>query len=135
MNVINDPTINKIAKEILQNDQFREDCKKNITEILKDGKLDTDDTPFIISLVVDIYNNYSEFEVDEKKLGGVFKIIIMSLLGEMDLLTADNKDIIDKLVSSSLKLLFTQVKQRKLMKKFCKFMSKLFTCKCCKCCK
>ena len=135
MNVINDPIVNEIANKILQNEEFKNECKSNITNILKDGKLDSDDTPFIISLVVDIYNNYSEFEITEKKLAGVFNVVIMSLLGEMDLLTSDNKKVIEKLVDSSLKLLFTQVKQRKLIKKLCSFLTKLFTCKYCKCCK
>ena len=129
---MNDPLVNKIANEILQNEEFKNDCKDNIASILKDGKLDSDDTPFIIALVVDIYNNYTEFEITEKKLAGVFNVIIMSLLEEMDLLTTDNKEVVDKLVKSSLKLLFTQVKKKKLIKKLCDLLSKLFACKCCK---
>ena len=129
---MNDPLVNKIANEILQNEQFKNDCKDNIASILKDGKLASDDTPFIIALVVDIYNNYTEFEITEKKLAGVFNVIIMSLLEEMNLLTSDNKEVVDKLVKSSLKLLFTQVKKKKLIKKLCDLLSKLFTCKCCK---
>ena len=45
MNVINDPLVNNIAKEILQNEKFREDCRQYITEILKAGKLDANYTP------------------------------------------------------------------------------------------
>ena len=129
---MNDQLVNKIANEILLNEKFKNDCKNNIASILKDGKLDSDDTPFIISLVVDIYNNYTEFEITEDKLAGVFNVIIMSLLEEMKLLTPDNKEVVDKLVKSSLKLLFTQVKQRKLMQKICDFLSKMLLCKCCK---
>ena len=129
---INDPLINKIANEILQNEEFKNDCKKNISKILKDGKLQSNDTPYIISLVVDVYNNYTQFEITEKKIAGVFNVIIMSLLKEMNLLTSDNNEVVDKLVNSSLKLLFTQVKKRKLIEKLCSSLSKVFACKCCK---
>ena len=56
----------------------------------------------------------------------------MSLLKEMNLLTSDNNEVVDKLVNSSLKLLFTQVKKRKLIEKLCSSLSKVFACKCCK---
>ena len=129
---MNDPLVNKIASEILQNEQFKNDCKDNIAGILKDGRLDSHDTPFIISLVIDVYNNYTEFEITEEKLAGVFKVIIMSLLEEMNLLTSNNKEVVDKLVQSSLKLLFTQVKKKKLIKKLTDSLVKIFTCKYCK---
>lgn len=129
---MNDPLVNKIASEILQNEQFKNDCKDNIASILKDGRLDSHDTPFIISLVIDVYNNYTEFEITEEKLAGVFKVIIMSLLEEMNLLTSNNKEVVDKLVQSSLKLLFTQVKKKKLIKKLTDSLVKIITCKYCK---
>lgn len=131
MNVINGPLVNKIAKEILQNEKFREDCKQNIKEILKDGKLDANDTPYLISLVVDIFNNTPEFEITEDKIAAVFKIVLMDLINSMNL-AEDNKEMIEKLIDSSLKLLTKQVKQKKLGKKICDFLSKLFTCKLCK---
>jgi len=120
MNIVNDPTVERIANEILDNKEFREDCKQNITNILQDGKVDSSDAPYILSLVVDILNGYPEIEVTPKKVEGVLRVVVMRLLDELQLLNDENRDQIEKLLSSALKLLVTTLKQKSLWSKLCK---------------
>ena len=123
MNIVNDPTVEKIANEILDNKEFREDCKQNITNVLQDGKVDSSDAPYILSLVVDILNGYPEIEITPKKVEGVLRVVVMRLLDELQLLNDENRDQIEKLLSSALKLLVTTLKQKSLWSKLCKCCS------------
>ena len=125
MNLVNDPDVEKIAKEILDNKEFREDCKSNIKNILKDGKVDSSDAPYILSMVVDILNEYPEINITPKKVEGVLRVVIMRLLEELSLINEDNRNEIEKLLSSALKLLVTTLKQKSLWSKLCK------SCSCC----
>ena len=125
MNLVNDPIVEKLANEILDNKEFKDECKSNISSILQDGKIDSSDAPYILSLVVDILNEYPEIDIKQKHIEGVLRVVIMRILEELNLLNEENEKKIDKLLASALKLLVTTLKQRSLWSKLCK---------CCKCC-
>lgn len=124
--------IENIVNEILQNEQFKNDCKDSINAILKDGKLDMADTPYILNLVVNLINNTNELKITQDKIEGVLKVLLIRLLEEMKLLTDENKAIVEKLIDSSLKLLLTKIKQSKATDKVKSFFANLFKCSCCK---
>ena len=44
--------IEDIVNQILKNEEFKKECKNSINAVLKDGKLDMADTPYILNLVV-----------------------------------------------------------------------------------
>lgn len=123
MNIVNDPAIEKIANEILDNKKFRDSCKSNISNILEDGKVDSSDAPFILSMVVDVINECPEIEITPKKVEGVLRVVVMRLLDELNLLDDGNRNQIEKLLSSALKLLVTTLKQRSFWSKLCKCCS------------
>ena len=129
MNIVNDPLITKIAEKILDNKEFRDECKKNITDILKDGKVDTNDVPYILSLVIDIVNEIPNVHISQDKIVVVFRIVVLTILDDLNLLNDNNKDSIKRLLDSGLKLLTTHVKQKKYVSKLWTFLVK--TCKCC----
>lgn len=125
---MNNELVNKIVKEILDNEDFVNKCKKNIMEIIKDGKIDTNDVPDILSLVIDLVNETPEIEISEDKIIEVFRIIIMKLFDELNLVEDDNAELIKKLLESGLKLLKVQVKQKKIFTKIWDKLVKLFKC-------
>lgn len=125
--------VEDIVNEILKNEEFKNDCKNNILAIVKDGKLDATDTPYILTMVVDIYNNTDEFKITKDKVEAVLKLLIIKLLEELKLLNEENKQITEKLIESSLKLLTKKVKQSKMLEKIIKWLKS--GCKCSCCCK
>lgn len=125
--------VEDIVNEILKNEEFKNDCKNNILAIVKDGKLDATDTPYILTMVVDIYNNTDEFKITKDKVEAVLKLLIIKLLEELKLLNEENKQITEKLIESSLKLLTKKVKQSKMLEKVIKWLKS--GCKCSCCCK
>ena len=126
--------IEDIVNQILKNENFKNECKNSINAVLKDGKLDMADTPYILNLVVEIINNTNELKITQDKIEGVLKVLLLKLLEEMSLLTEENKEITEKLIDSSLKLLLTKIKQSKVTDKVKDLMKKIFSCKC-SCCK
>ena len=126
--------IEDIVNQILKNENFKNECKNSINAVLKDGKLDMADTPHILNLVVEIINNTNEFKITKDKIEGVLKVLLLKLLGEMNLLTKENKEITEKLIDSSLKLLLTKIKQSKVTDKVKDLWKKMLSCKC-SCCK
>ena len=126
--------IEDIVNQILKNEEFKKECKNSINAVLKDGKLDMADTPHVLNLVVEIINNTNEFKITQDKIEGVLKVLLLKLLEEMNLLTEENKEITEKLINSSLKLLLTKIKQSKVTDKVKDLMKKILSCKC-SCCK
>ena len=125
--------VEDIVNKILKNEEFKKNCKDNILAILKDGKLDSTDTPYILTIIVDIYNNTDDFKITKDKVEDVLKLLLMKLLGELNLLNDENKEITEKLIESSLKLLTKKIKQSKMIDKFMKWIKS--GCKCSCCCK
>ena len=126
--------IENIVNEILKNEKFKNECKNSINAVLKDGQLDMADTPHILNLVVEIINNTNQFKITKDKIEGVLKVLLLKLLEEMKLLTDENKEITEKLINSSLKLLLTKIKQSKVTDKIKDLLKKMISCKC-SCCK
>ena len=126
--------IEDIVNQILKNENFKNECKTSINAVLKDGKLDMADTPYILNLVVEIINNTNEFKITQDKIEGVLRVLLLKLLEEMKLLTDENKEITEKLINSSLKLLLTKIKQSKVTDKIKDLLKTMVSCKC-SCCK
>ena len=101
--------IEKIVKELLDDNEFVESCKTEIQEIMKDGKFDFKDMPQVIALVVLVYEKYDKLHVEEKDLIEVFRLLIVELLKKLKFMEESN-DEINKMLESCLTLLVLQVK-------------------------
>ena len=55
--------INKIVDSILEDGDFKKKCEVNFKEILSDGKVDKEDIPLIINLILTVYMNRSKINV------------------------------------------------------------------------
>ena len=120
--------IEDVVKTLLDDDKFVADCKKELTEIMKDGKFDFKDMPEVISLVVIVYEKYGELHVDEKDVVEVFRLLIVGLLKKLGWLQESNPEI-EKMLESCLTLLALNVKSKSFWKKYFGWC----ICKCCKC--
>ena len=117
----------KIIRELLDNEEFVNKCKENLLEILEDKKFDANDVPELINLVVLILEDYNNFEIDEKDIAEVLRVIIVELLEKFNLLDEAKPDL-EKMLDSCLKLVVLKVKSKTFWNKILSFFKK---CKCC----
>lgn len=121
----------QIVIELLDDNKFVDECKQDLSEIMKDGRFDANDMPEILSLVVLILHKYDTFDVDEKDIAEVLRILIIELLKEVDLLD-EAKPELEKMLDACLKLVVLKVKSKSFWNKVGKLLKKC-KCACCKC--
>ena len=113
----------EIVRELLDDDGFVDECKKNLLEIMEDKKFDTNDMPEVLSLVVLVLERYDSFDINENDVSEVLKMLVMELIKKLKL-TDDVSDEVEKMLDACLKLVVLKVKSKK-VKSGCK---KLFSC-------
>jgi len=106
-----------IVKELLDDEYFVNDCKKELNEIMKDGKFDTNDLPELMQIVVLIFEKYDTFDIEEDDIIKVFRLLIVELIKKIGSLEESNPQF-DKMIDSCLKLLVLKVKTTKIHKKY-----------------
>ena len=105
--------IEDIVAELLDDDEFVYDCRIQIEEIVKDNKIDYDDIPEILSLVIILSQKYYLFfDITEQDIYEIFSILIIELLKKFKILNRDDPKV-NKIIQSSLKLLVLHVKINK----------------------
>ena len=127
--------IAKIVTELLDDVNFVQDCKKELKEIMKDGKFDFNDMPQVVTLVVLVYEKYDNLHVKEKDVADVFKLLILELLKKMGWVTEEKKEQIEKMVESCITLLMLNINTQTIWKKITSCFKKIKCSNCCMKCK
>ena len=107
----------KIVKELLDDNEFVDNCHHELRNILKDNKFDQKDIPAVMSLIVLTVEKYDTFEVDENDIIEVFRLLIVELLKKLDIVKESNEEL-DKMLETCLKLLAMKVKTKSFWKKY-----------------
>jgi len=74
--------VKALVNSIIADKAFKSKCEMNFKQIFDDGKVDTDDIPIIINLVLTIYNNHNKIKVSKDNMKPVFMLLISKLLNE-----------------------------------------------------
>ena len=74
----NNKIINDAVELIIADKTFLNKCETNFNKIFEDGKIDGDDIPLIISLVLMIYKNHTKIKINKNNLKNVFILLIFS---------------------------------------------------------
>lgn len=78
--ITQDKRIESIVSDILNNKSFSDSCKSIFEEIYKDKKLDSDDIPQLIQLILIVYNNKNNIKVNKKNTKRVLMLLIFKLI-------------------------------------------------------
>tara|TARA_B110001469_G_scaffold127429_1_gene148282 strand:- start:177 stop:668 length:492 start_codon:yes stop_codon:yes gene_type:complete len=70
------------VENIISDENFKKKCETNFKQIFDDGKVDSDDIPVIINLILTIYNNHNKIRVKPENTKPVFMLLISKLLNE-----------------------------------------------------
>ena len=122
----------QIVRELLDDNHFVDECKKNLSSIMEDNQFNINDIPEVISLVVLIVEKYDTFDVNEQDIAEVLRILIIELLKKLNLLNESKSDL-EKMLDACLKLVVLKVKSKTFWRNLKKMLKK---CRyaCCKCC-
>lgn len=72
--------IQTAVEKIISDETFIKKCELNFKQIFDDGRVDGDDIPVIINLILTIYNNHNKIKVKPANLKPVFMLLISKLL-------------------------------------------------------
>jgi hypothetical protein len=91
--------------------EFVDTLETAIREILKDGKLDHYDIPQILVIIVEVINNFDKIKFTQEELFAVVKKVFEFVVNKYNLpLDDEQRERVNVLVQSSLKLVFLQPK-------------------------
>lgn len=111
--MINQRLIEEIVIELLDDDEFVYECRKEIENIFKDDKIYFDDIPEILSLIIFISQKYHLFiDISQNDIYEIFSILIIKLFKKFNILQNDDPKT-KKIIQSCLKLLVFHVKVQK----------------------
>lgn len=98
-----------ISDKIINDVKFRNSLVNSLKVITSDGKIDQNDIPEMIIMVIDIYNNMDKFKLTSDDFVVVMSDVICKILDEYKLIDESQKDNINKLINTTLKLAVIQV--------------------------
>ena len=78
----NNKTVKALVDSIISDKNFKDKCKLNFEQIFEDGKVDRDDIPLIINLILTVYQNHTKIKVSKVHLKPFFMMLITRLLDE-----------------------------------------------------
>jgi len=74
--------VKTLVNSIIADETFKNKCEMNFKQIFEDDKVDNDDIPIIINLILTIYNNHNKVKVSKANMKPVFMLLISKLLME-----------------------------------------------------
>lgn len=102
--------LNSITQKLIDDKEFMNIVEKKIKEIMKDGKITTQDIPNITLIVVHATNNLKSFNLTYNELSEVLQDIIVFLLEHFKVLPEDSKADILAMIKSCVELTMMQPK-------------------------
>lgn len=112
--------ISYLFDKLMLNDKFSKNLQTSITEVMKDGKIDTNDIPHIMLIITELINNTPSITITADELAELAKKLIAFIIKQTNITpSAEEQDIINKLVESSIKLILLQPKIKKALSKCC----------------
>ena len=122
MNIIelkNNKLIADTVKLIIDDKAFLDTCEINFNKIFEDGKIDGDDIPLIINLVLIIYKNHTKININKNNMKGVFMLLIVTLIDKFKGESLIDDAMIMMLLEPQIDLLFMSVNLPKMKCPFC----------------
>lgn len=105
----NNKIIQDTVKIIIEDKTFLNKCEMSFKKIFEDGKIDGDDIPLIINLVLTIYKNHTKVKINKKNMKGVFLLLIFTLIDKFKGDSPIDTDMIMMLLEPQVDLLFMSV--------------------------
>lgn len=100
--------IKDVFEVLSSNNEFVKKIDTAMESILKDGKLDASDIPEFVLIITESYNAYTTIKITQNDLPVFIKMFINETIKRKNLINETNKQEVDKLIDSALKLVMVQ---------------------------
>ena len=102
--------LNSITQKLIDDKEFMNIVEKKIKEIMKDGKITTQDIPHIMLIVVHATNNLKSFNLTYNEMCEVLEDIVVFILEHFKVIAEEDKDDIVAMIKSCVELTMMQPK-------------------------
>jgi hypothetical protein len=102
--------LHKTTKKIIEDPIFLKIIETKLNSIMVDGKIDKNDIPDIILLIVYCTNNLKKFNLSYKQLTEVLEETILYILNHFDVIPDDKRDELMEMIQTMIKLVMLQPK-------------------------
>jgi hypothetical protein len=108
-----------IIERLVKNPEFVDNLKKNIKEIMKDGKIDISDVPEIVLIITDCVEALNNINISKNNLPIVIKGTVLHVVKENKLVKEEDFPLVEKYIDIALKMLTYKLKAVKAMGCLC----------------
>jgi hypothetical protein len=113
--------IDSVIDLLIKNENFKGKIEEHLINVMKDHKLDTNDIPELILMVMTLYNNISTVKLAYSDIPSFINLIIKRILKEKNLIPEENEDIFFKLLETTINLVMLKPKVKKCLISCCNF--------------
>lgn len=104
------PSVEEVFKILSADEKFIASVKTSLNNIMKDGKIDQYDTPELVFLITDAYNEMSNLHLAYEDLPILIKMLYNFIIEKFNLIPEDKKADFERLVDVAIKLVMLQPK-------------------------
>jgi hypothetical protein len=108
-----------IIETLVKNPEFVDNLKKNVKEIMKDGKLDLTDVPELVLIITDCVEALNNINISKNNLPIVIKGTVLHVVKENKLVGENDLPLVEKYIDVALKMLSYKLKAVKAMGCLC----------------
>jgi hypothetical protein len=102
------PSVEEVFKILSTDEKFIARVKTSLDNIMKDGKIDQYDTPELVFLITDAYNEMSNLHLAYGDLPVLIKMLYTFIIEKFNLIPEDKKADFERLVDVAIKLVMLQ---------------------------
>jgi hypothetical protein len=102
--------LHKATQKLIEDPIFLKIIETKIKSIMNDGKIDKNDIPDIILLLVYCTNNLKKFNLSYNELSNVLEETVLYILNHFDVIPDDKKDEFMEMIQTMIKLVMLQPK-------------------------
>lgn len=121
--------LNATFAKLMDDEVFKKNLEERLNEITKDGKINSDDIPDIMLIILDCTDNLDKFELTYDELVQLLDIFINYILTKYNLIEEKDEEEFKRIIKTVVKLTLTRPKVKTFFTKIWKrFVSSITNC-------
>ena len=120
--------LNSAIKKLVDDEEFIKSLDERIKEITRDGKIDSKDIPDLMLIVLECSDNLGKFDLTYDEILQILEEFIMYILETRNLIEEKDKESIEKLLRTVLKLTMARPQIKSWFKTMWKKIKAKFNC-------
>ena len=120
--------INLAIKKLVDDQEFIKNLDERIKEITKDGKINSNDIPDLMLIVLECSDNLGKFDLTYNEILEILEEFIMHILETRNLIEEKDKETVEKLLRTVIKLTMARPQVKSWFKNLWNIIKSKFNC-------